>query len=176
MEEVRCGKTELKESRAEKRRQAQELTKHTSAEQAPMPTNLDLDIDHDWILVAISQLSNLEPLTIDVDKEPKTWREAQNSLDASKWEEANWEEIKSLRDIEVYCLIPQSSVPPEQKIQKGRPIFKIKRDKHGKPVRYKVHLVFKGYKQIYGKDYIKIRQPHLLHPWSHGIFFSILQL
>jgi len=67
--------------------------------------------------------------------------------------------LKSLKKMEVYKLIPCSEVPRGQKVQKGQPIFKIKRDENGKAVHFKVHLVFKGYEQIYGKDYTKTTSP-----------------
>ena len=59
----------------------------------------------------------------------------------------------------VYKLIPRSDVPQGQKIRKGMPIFRIKRDENGKGVRWKVRLVFKGFEQIYGKDYTKTTSP-----------------
>ena len=50
----------------------------------------------------------------------------------------------------VYELVPKSQVPPGQKIRKGRPVFKIKRDEAGTAVRFKVRQVFKGFEQIHG--------------------------
>lgn len=73
----------------------------------------------------------------------------------SKWEEAYYKEINSLKNMSIYKLILHTAVPPGHKVQKGQPVFKIKRNERGKAVRYKVHLVFKGYEQIYSKNYNK---------------------
>lgn len=69
------------------------------------------------------------------------------------------EELASLKEMGVYKLVPRSHVPTSQKVKRTRPIFKIKRDGQGNIVRYKVHLVFRGYEQIYGKDYNKTTSP-----------------
>ena len=39
------------------------------------------------------------------------------------------------------------------------PVFRIKRNETGKAIRWKVRLVFKGFEQIYGKDYTKTTSP-----------------
>ena len=59
----------------------------------------------------------------------------------------------------IYKLIPRSDVPQGTKICKGRPVSRIKRDENGKAIRWKVRLVFKGFEQIYGKDYTKTTSP-----------------
>lgn len=59
----------------------------------------------------------------------------------------------------VYELVPRSAVPTGQKVRTGRPVFKIKRDEHGNAVRFKVRLVFRGYEQVYGRDYTKTTPP-----------------
>lgn len=159
MEDVRESEARVKQARAERRAQQAPDNTATDNEQAPVPTNGDVDIDQDPILAAISQPSDLEPLPIDIAEEPRTWKEAQEGPDAKRWKEAYRDEIQSLQEMKVYRLIPRSEVPRGCKIRKGRPIFKIKRDELGKPVRYKVRLVFKGYEQIYGKDYNKTTSP-----------------
>ena len=107
----------------------------------------------------LTQYNNIDPLLAGIEEEPRSWEEAKRGPDAAKWEEGYCEEMKLLREMGVFRLIPQCNVPQGQKVRKGRPVFKIKRDEHGKPVRYKVCLVFKGYKQIYGKDYNKTMSP-----------------
>lgn len=161
MDEVREGETRLKALRAEKRAHTQQLANSTATNntQAPTPTNDNTDVDHDQILAAISQIGDIEPLPLSTEEEPRTWKEAQDGPDAKKWEEAYREEMKSLKEMKVYQLVPRTSVPTGQKVRKGRPIFKMKRDENGKVVRYKVRLVFKGYEQIYGKDFNKTTSP-----------------
>jgi len=61
--------------------------------------------------------------------------------------------------MDVYKLVPWCDVPQGTKIHKGWPVFRIKRDENGKAVRWKVHLVFKGFEQIYGKGYTKTTSP-----------------
>lgn len=78
---------------------------------------------------------------------------------SKEWEAGYKEELKSLKEMGVYKLIPRDQVPAGQRIRKGRPVFKIKRDKTGKAVRFKVRLVFKGYKQVYGHDYTRTTSP-----------------
>ena len=53
----------------------------------------------------------------------------------------------------VYKLINRSQVLIGAKVRKGHPVFQLKRDSDGKPVRWKVRLGFKGFEQVYGKDY-----------------------
>ena len=59
----------------------------------------------------------------------------------------------------VHKLIPRSDIPQGHKIRKGMPVFRIKHNKTGKAVRWKVRLIFKGFEQIYGKDYTKTTSP-----------------
>lgn len=113
------------------------------------------EIEH--LLAAVEALS--DPITLEADDEPRTWKEAQESADARQWEEAYREELRSLKEMGVYQLVPREDVPSGHKVQKGRPVFKIKRDENGKAVRFKVRLVFKGYEQVYGKDYTKTTSP-----------------
>jgi hypothetical protein len=121
--------------------------------------NLDLgDQAHD-LLVMISEMTDFDPESLQFEDEPKTWDEAKDSPDAARWEAGYKDELKSLKDMEVYKLIPQSEVPQGKHIQKGKPVFHIKRDKMGRAVQWKVCLVFKGFEQIYGKDYTKTTSP-----------------
>lgn len=111
------------------------------------------------ILAALSDFPDLNPATMDFQDEPRTWDEAVNSTDSEKWRKGYREELDSLKEMGVYKLIPRSEVPQGHKVRKGRPVFKIKRDETGKAVRWKVRLVFKGFEQIYGKDYNKTTSP-----------------
>lgn len=59
----------------------------------------------------------------------------------------------------VYKLVPRETVPHGIKIHKGRLLFTIKRDATGSAMRWKVQVVFQGFGQIYGKDFIKTTSP-----------------
>ena len=101
----------------------------------------------------------IDPSTLEFEDELRSWQEAKASPDAKRWEEGYHDELRSLKDMGVYKLIPRSDVPQGHKIRKGMPVFQIKRDETGKAIRWKVCLVFKGFKQIYGKDYTKTSSP-----------------
>ena len=113
----------------------------------------------DRTLSAISEMTKIDPSTLEFEDEPKTWDEAKQSADAKRWEEGYRDELKSLKEMGVYKLVPRCDIPQGTKIRKGRPVFRIKRDETGKAVRWKVRLVFKGFEQIYGKDYTKTTSP-----------------
>ena len=59
----------------------------------------------------------------------------------------------------VYRLLHRSQIPAGAKVRKGRPVFHLKEDADGKPVHWKVRLVFKGFDQVYGKDYTSTTSP-----------------
>jgi hypothetical protein len=129
--------------------------------------NLQLDKDTldvpyvenvDQTLAAIEDLSQTDLGNFDLD-EPNSWDEARASPYSKQWEAGFREELKSLKDMGVYKLIPRSQIPMGCKVRKGRPVFRLKRDADGKPVRWKVRLVFKGFEQIYGKDYTSTTSP-----------------
>lgn len=113
----------------------------------------------DWTLSAISEMTKIDPSTLEFEDEPKTWDEAKQSINAKHWEEGYRDELKSLKEMGVYKLVPRCNIPQGTKIQKGHPVFRIKHDETGKAVWWKVRLVFKGFQQIYGKDYTKTTSP-----------------
>jgi hypothetical protein len=95
-------------------------------------------------------MADIDPESLRFEDDPKTWEEARNSTDGERWREGYLEELKLLKDMGVYKLIPRDDVPQGKRIRKGKPVFHIKRDETGKAVRWKVRLVFKGFEQIYG--------------------------
>ena len=78
---------------------------------------------------------------------------------AAEWTRALQEEFASLKDLGVYRLVPRSSVPSGRRIMRGRPVFKLKRDEHGNPSRFKARYVCRGYSAVYGQDYTKTTSP-----------------
>jgi hypothetical protein len=107
------------------------------------------------VLSAVSEMTKIDLSTLEFEDEPKTWEEAQQFIEAKHWEECYHDKLKSVKDMGVYKLIPQCDIPQGSKFQKGWPVFQIKQDENGKAIRWKVHLVFKGFEQIYRKDYTK---------------------
>lgn len=93
--------------------------------------------------------SNVDPQV------PKTWKQAQSSLDAERWRAAYDDELKSLKDMGGYCLIPREEVPAGHRIHRGCPVFTLKRNEKGEIVRFKVRHVLQGFNQVYGKEYTK---------------------
>jgi Reverse transcriptase (RNA-dependent DNA polymerase)/GAG-pre-integrase domain len=112
----------------------------------------------DQTLAAIADISQADLDNFDLD-EPNTWEEAKMSPYSEQWEAGYREELKSLKDMQVYKLIHRSQIPSNAKVRKGRPVFRLKRDADGKPIRWKVRLVFKGFEQIYGRDYTSTTSP-----------------
>ena len=47
---------------------------------------------------------------------PGNFQEAMKMCDADLWREAAGKEIKSLQELNVYNLVPRSTVPPGQKV------------------------------------------------------------
>ena len=113
----------------------------------------------DQVLSAISEMTKIDLSTLEFKDEPKMWEEAKHSADAKWWEEGYTDELTSLKEMGIYKLIPWCDIPQGTKIRKVRPVFKIKWDENGKAIRWKVHLVFKGFEQIYCKDYTKTTSP-----------------
>jgi hypothetical protein len=68
--------------------------------------NLDLgDQVHD-LLAMISEMTDFDPESLQFEDELKTWDEAKDSPDAACWEAGYKDELKSLKNMEVYRLIP----------------------------------------------------------------------
>ena len=99
----------------------------------------------------------LEP-TLDTDDEP-TWAQAMGSDECEYWIAGGRDELKSLEDLKVFVLVPQSEVPTGQRPLKGKLVCKRKCDESGNIVRYKVRYVAKGFAQRYGLDFNKTTAP-----------------
>lgn len=127
--------------------------------------NPDLEADTsermDRILAAISETSNIDPCLFGPDSEPKDWHDSQSrpSVEAAEWKAAFEEEFTSLREMGVYVLVPRSDVPEGRKIHRGRAVLKNKFGSVGELTRRKVRLCFRGFEQIYGRDFTSTTSP-----------------
>jgi hypothetical protein len=99
----------------------------------------------------------MEP-TLDDGDDP-SWAEALSSSDKEYWVAGAREELQSLKDMQVFILVPHSSVPQGRRPMRGKLVCKRKRDDSGKITCYKVRYVAKGYAQQYGLDYDKTTAP-----------------
>jgi hypothetical protein len=104
------------------------------------------------------QLNNDEPAVIGVheralftlDDEPRTLKDAQESDDWDRWQEAMREEIEALEKNKTWILVDR---PPNVKPIKNKWVYKIKLTPNSQEERYKARLVAKGYTQIENVDY-----------------------
>ena len=65
---------------------------------------------------------------------------------AELWKEAAQKEVKSLQDLKVYTLVPESNVPGQNVIG-SKWVFKVKTDNT-----YKARLVAQDWNQVHGRD------------------------
>ncbi|KAG5725581.1 Copia protein [Termitomyces sp. T112] len=156
--ESRESADQIREAKAERRRAIEELHREDRIEP---PNDVNENIDLDQVLTTISSIEDKPGINAnDVDPEvPKTWSQAQNSPDVEQWRTAYDEELKSLKDMGVYCLIPREEVPAGHKIHCGHPVFTLKRNEKGEVVQFKVRHVLQGFNQVDGKEYMKTTSP-----------------
>ena len=113
------------------------------------------------------QLNLIPEVELEIDPEwakfgsdyiPKSARIA---FQISHWRKAMEDEMTSLEKNKTYVPIMSKAEIKGKKIIGVRWVFAIKRDEHGKIVRYKARLVVKGYSQIPGLDYGETFAPTL---------------
>ena len=119
-----------------------------------LPANLSLD-GFPTVEEVLSILVDgfLKP-TIDADDEP-LWAQAIASDEQEYWIAGSRDELRSLEDLKVFVLVPQSELPHGHHPLKGKLVCKRKHDSTGKIVHYKVHYVAKGFAECYSIDYNK---------------------
>jgi hypothetical protein len=92
--------------------------------------------------------------------EPNTYAQAMRSADAAKWIDAN--QLVTLIDSHVengsYTI---TNLPSGATTIGSRWVFKIKRDKHDNPLRYKSRMVAQGFSQIPGVHFTETFAPTL---------------
>lgn len=99
---------------------------------------------------AILKVENL-PLS-----DPKSYKEAMNTLENEKWKIAIEEELKSMEDNHVWKIEP---LPSEKNLVSTKWVFRKKQNSDGTIERYKARLVARGFTQIPGVDYFETFAP-----------------
>ena len=82
--------------------------------------------------------------------EPGTVREVKASPDKAKWETTMENEMKSLKDHDVWDLV---DLPEGKRIVGSKWVFKVKMAADGSVERHKARLVAQGFTQRAGQDY-----------------------
>jgi hypothetical protein len=125
-----------------------------------IPTDIVLKNNNASIDEILSAISNgsLQPTSMETDDEP-TWAQAMASEEREYWIVGGCDEIKSLQDLKVFVLVPQTKLPHGHQTLKGKLVCKKKHDDTGCVVHYKVHYVAKGFTQCYSIDYDKTTAP-----------------
>jgi hypothetical protein len=82
---------------------------------------------------------------------PRTYREAVSRPDRTKWEQAMDRELQSIKDNDVWTLVPR---PEDQKVVDSRWVLRIKDDGL-----YKARFCAKGFAQQWGVDYVDTFAP-----------------
>ena len=84
------------------------------------------DIDHKDDCNPVSFVEYAYPVKTTQYNVPRNFQKAMKMSDADLWREAAEKEIKSLQDLNVYKLVPRSTVPPGQKVTGTKLVFKVK--------------------------------------------------
>jgi hypothetical protein len=95
----------------------------------------------------------------DDQEEPSLMKQALSGPDCTKWRQALLEELQAIADLGVFRLVSRRDVPAGRRILTGKPVFKIKRDENGNPIRWEARWVVKGFLQVFGVDYNKTTPP-----------------
>ncbi|RVW56871.1 Retrovirus-related Pol polyprotein from transposon TNT 1-94 [Vitis vinifera] len=93
---------------------------------------------------------------VGLESDPTSYDQAINSENSTLWLYAMEEELKSMKDNEVWDLV---ELPKGIKTIRCKWIFKTKHDSKGNVERYKARLVVKGYTQKEGIDYKETFSP-----------------
>ena len=121
-----------------------------------------LHLTHETVKLCLQNTLNMSKMTrvyfgvLQVEDDPINFRQALESSKSQEWIDAMNEEIKSMKDNNVWDLVP---LPEGVKPIGCKWIFKTKRDSKGDVERYKARLVAKGYTQKEGIDYKETFSP-----------------
>ena len=124
---------------------------HNSHNLLPLSVS-DSSLFPDFVLSALAD-GLLKP-EVDIRDDP-LWKDALQSSEHEYWIAGAKEEIQSLKNLQVFILVPRTSIPSGRQPICGKLICKCKQDNSGQICRYKVCYIAKGYTQIYGINYDK---------------------
>ena len=97
--------------------------------------------------------------SIDNRNAPTSWKAAMDSHEVMQWKKAADEEMKNLRNLNCWRVIPKKDLAPGTPIMGSRWTFRYKTDSSGNLTRYRSRLVVKGYSQIQGINYFESFSP-----------------
>lgn len=135
------------------------LTSKFSASQVPK--------SHQHMVKVLAMLAEGSDTT-DSD-EPSSLKEAMKRPDWQNWKNAMTVEYSSLMENETWSLVDS---PNGRKVISGRWVFKLKKDREGKILKYKARWVVHGYKQQEGLDYVDTFAT-VVKPVSYKALFGI---
>lgn len=101
----------------------------------------DYELDPDTVLLALCS-----------DEDPKTYEEAMQSNESSKWKEAMDNEIKALEENETWSNVKSDSGDVKKVIQ-CKWVYRKKVDQQNEDVKYKARLVARGFQQTDLSDF-----------------------
>ena len=118
-------------------------------------------------LVLVSFKNNSEPF------EPKNHKEAMaNDYFKMHWQLAEKDEHGSLKENDIWELIPRNKIPNGVVILSGRWVYTLKRSADGLVVRYKARWVVRGFEQREGIDFNETFAS-VVKPISYKILFAL---
>lgn len=124
-----------------------------------LPLELELSQSCSSVSEVLSALTvGATDLVLDPDDDP-LWATAIASPEKEYWVAGARDELKSLKDLQVFVLVPRSDIPRGQWPLKGKLVCKQKWDDEGNISRYKVRYIAKGFAQRYLIDYNKTTAP-----------------
>ena len=97
--------------------------------------------------------------SIDNKNAPTSWKAAMASHEVIQWKKAADEEMKNLRNLNCWRIIPKTDLAPGTPIMGSRWTFRYKTDSSGNLTRYRSRLVVKVYSQIQGINYFESFSP-----------------
>ena len=93
---------------------------------------------------------------VEIDEVELSYEEAQLRVDWPEWRKAIDVELQNLKKAKTWDVIER---PSSVNIVDSKWVFHLKKDSEGKIIKWKVHLVAKGFTQVQGVDYFETFAP-----------------